>query len=168
VEGRRLLATAKTDPVAALDSMDGESALKVIAHWDSAIRRQGIRLHQLQSRIVGEQTLSVIGPALQDRVVKIVGSKMDRAVTLHGIGATLFFRAVLPISDTHAEKARVVALLLGAKRDGTLDPIAVEHELSLLDASLEAYRRIVEGIIPASELLDLSRDARARTSLDHS
>ncbi|MBL0075769.1 MAG: hypothetical protein IPP41_07410 [Rhodocyclaceae bacterium] len=64
-------------------------ALETMERWDKLIRRQGIRLSQLQSAFLGQHHIAVINPELQDRITEIIGYKLDRTVTLHGIGAPL-------------------------------------------------------------------------------
>lgn len=52
-EGAALVAEAGTDPVAKIMGMEPSLALSTIERWDAAVRRQGIRLYELQSYIFG-------------------------------------------------------------------------------------------------------------------
>ena len=87
---------------------------------------------------------------------------MDRAVTLHGIGAGLFFRNMFPIGETNEEKARLVALMAGAEND-LLDLEKITAEVATLREALEEYRLVVERIVTSEELLSLSGKARQET-----
>ncbi len=118
-----------------------------------------MRLYTLQGYIFGQHHLSVIDPALQDRISEAIGYKMDRAVTLHGIGAALFFKNMFPIANTHEEKAKYVALMAGEEQD-TLNMQRVEAEITSLRDSLNQYRNVVSRMVTDAELLRLSQRAR--------
>ena len=91
---------------------------------------------------------------------------MDRAVTLHRIGATLFFRNMFPIEETNEEKARLVALIAGAEEDGTIDIGACLQEIDRLNQALEDYRNLVNELASKEELLLLSKQARSETKYE--
>ena len=161
-EGETLIAEAGPDPIAKIKGMEASLALLTIERWDAVVRRQGIRLYALQGYIFGQHHLSVIDPALQDRISEVVGYKMDRTVTLHGIGAALFFKNAFPIADTHEEKAKYIALMAGEEND-TLNMPRIEAEITALREALEQYRAIVERMVTNIELLRLSQRARQET-----
>ncbi|WP_175688012.1 hypothetical protein [Burkholderia anthina] len=158
-EGEALVVEAGADPIAKIAEMEASSALVTIERWDAIIRRQGMRLYTLQGYIFGQHHLSVIDPALQDRISEAIGYKMDRAVTLHGIGAALFFKNMFPIANTHEEKAKYVALMAGEEQD-TLNMQRVEAEITSLRDSLNQYRNVVSRMVTDAELLRLSQRAR--------
>lgn len=161
-EGEKLILEAEPNPVDKISSMDPEKALYTIERWDSVIRKQGIRLYQLQGAIFGQDHLAVINPELQDRISKVVGYKMSRTVTLHGIGSTLFFKNMFPFDNTKEEKARYISLMAGEAND-SLNMPRIKEEISSLRESLENYRTVVERLVTDSEIIQLSRQARLDT-----
>jgi len=163
-EGEALVAEAGPEPVRNIERLDANEALSVLARWDAVIRRQGMRLYALQGCILGEQHLSIINPHLQERISNLVGDKMQRTVTLHGIGSALFFRNLFPIADTNAEKARYVALMAGAEGD-ILDLLRIDREIAGLRESLGEFREVVTRLVSNEELLRLSRRARERANM---
>lgn len=162
-EGETLIADAGPDPIAKINAMEASEALSTLERWDAIIRRQGSRLYMLQGYIYGQDHLAVINPALQDQISDVIGYKMDRAVTLHGIGAALFFRNIFPVANTDEEKARYVSVMAGAEHD-TLDMAKVKSEIVGLREALDQYRSVVERLVSDEELLRLSRRARQETS----
>lgn len=162
-EGETLIADAGPDPIAKINAMEASEVLSTLERWDAIIRRQGSRLYMLQGYIFGQDHLAVINPALQDQIGEVIGYKMDRAVTLHGIGAALFFRNIFPVAHTDEEKARYVSFMAGAEHD-TLDMAKVKSEIVDLRKALDQYRSVVERLVSDEELLRLSRRARRETS----
>lgn len=161
-EGEALVNEALPNPVEVISSMEPESALATVEQWDAVIRRQGSRLYQLREALFGQHHLAVINPELQERLGKVVGHKMDRAVTLHGIGAALFFKNLAPIGDTVQEKARYVSVMAGEEGDA-LHIGRIEEELSNLRESLDLYRAFIERMMSIEEVLQLSKQAREDT-----
>jgi len=161
-DGERLIKEAGTDPVGKINSMEPAEAIATLTRCDLILRKQGRRLYDLQGYIFGQDHLAVINPNLQDQISKVIGYKMDRAVTLHGIGAGLFFRNMFPIGETNEEKARLVALMAGAEND-LLDLEKITAEVATLREALEEYRLVVERIVTSEELLSLSGKARQET-----
>ena len=161
-DGEFLVNAAQPNPVEVISKMEPKQALATMERWDSIIRKQGIRLHQLQGAIFGQHHLAVINPGLQEQIGEIVGYKMDRAVTLHGIGAALFFRNMFPIADTFAEKARYISIMAGEEGD-SLNMGRIKKELTELREALDAYRAFVERMVSGDELLQLSKRARQDT-----
>jgi len=161
-DGESLVAEAGPDPISKITNMEASLALTTIERWDVIVRRQGMRLYALQDCIFGQHHLSVIDPALQKRISEVIGYKMNRTVTLHGIGATLFFKNMFPVADTHEEKAKYIALMAGEEAD-TLNMPRIEAEIASLRGALEQYRVIVEKMVTNAELLRLSQRARQET-----
>lgn len=116
--------------------MDASHAIKMLEEWDLIIRRQGKRLYILQEYINGQNYLAIINPELQEKIDNIVGYKINRTVTVHEIGATLFFINMFPIEKEEEEKAKYVLLMLGAKNDGSLDIERANFEINELRHSL--------------------------------
>jgi len=161
-DGEKLVAEAEPDPVDKISSMEPGDAIAMLERWDAIIRKQGTRLYQLQEAIFGQDHLTVINPELQKRVSEVIGYKMDRTVTLHGIGSALFFRAAFPTEDTQEEIARYVAVMAGEK-DDSLNMPRIREEITKLRDSLNQYRIVVERLVSDPELLQLSQRARNET-----
>lgn len=161
-DGEKIISEAEPDPVATISSMEPDKAIHTLERWDSEVRKQGIRLYQLQGAIFGQDHLAVISPELQDRIKKVVGYKMSRTVTLHGIGAALFFKNAFPIDNTKEEKARYVSLMAG-EEDSSLNMPRIREEIASLRESLEQYRAVVERLVTDEEILQLSSQARIET-----
>lgn len=161
-DGEMLVRDAQPNPVEKLAEMEPETALATLERWDSTIRKQGIRLYRLQGALLGQHHIAVINPALQDRITEAIGYKMDRAVTLHGIGAALFFKNMFPVANTSEEKARYISTMAGEK-DGSLNMPRICTEIQSLRESLDQYRGVVERIVTDAELLQLSQRARRET-----
>jgi hypothetical protein len=159
-EGEELLGLATHDPLSKIRAMQPDDVVKAGAEWDAKLRRQGHRLYALQGLVFGQDHLAVINPDLQRDIGTIVGYKMDRAVTLHRIGAVLFFRNMFPQHESAEDKARVVSLMLGAQEDGALDVGQSAAEIDALRRALEEYRTVVERFVSNEELLLLSERAR--------
>jgi len=162
-EGEKLITDVGEDPVARINSMALDEAHKVITDWDVILRKQGMRLYALQSHIFGQDHLVIINPDLQKRISEVIGYKMDRTETLHGIGATLFLRNKFPIEETDEEKARLITRMMGGEYDGLLDLEKITAEVSSLKQSLDDYRTVVERFVTDEEMLSLSKRARGKT-----
>jgi hypothetical protein len=161
-EGEKLLAEAEPDPVKIISTMSPDEAILTLKKWDATIRKQGIRLYQLQGAVFGQAHLAVINPKLQERIREVIGYKMDRTVTLHGIGAALYFRAVFPIDATNEEKAQYVAIMAG-EEETSLNMPRIRKEIATLRESLDQYRLVVRRLVSDAELLRLSERARNET-----
>ncbi len=161
-DGEQLVAEAEPDPVQKVSSMVPAEAISTLERWDATIRKQGIRLYHLQGAIFGQDHLTVINPALQRRISEVIGYKMDRTITLHGIGAALFFRAAFPMSRTNEGKARYVAVMTG-EEDSSLNMSRIRGEIAALRESLDQYRLVVGRLTSDAELLKLSQRARNET-----
>lgn len=161
-DGEKLVAEAQPNPVEKIARMEPELALATIEKWDATIRKQGIRLYQLQGALLGQHHIAVINPALQERISEAIGYKMDRAVTLHGIGAALYFKNMFPVANTVEEKAHYISVMAGAEED-SLDMPRICAEIKSLRESLDEYRSVVERMVSNAELLQLSQRARQET-----
>lgn len=161
-DGESLVSEGQPNPVEKISEMEPQLALATIERWDGVIRKQGIRLYQLQGALLGQDHITVISPKLQEQLVEAVGSKMHRAITLHGIGAALYFKSTFPIADTHAEKAHYISVMVGEEEDA-LNMTRISAEIESLRESLGHYREIVERMVSNAELLQLSKRARKET-----
>jgi hypothetical protein len=161
-DGEHLVAEAQPNPVETISKMAPEVALETMERWDRLIRHQGIRLSQLQSAFLGQHHIAVINPGLQDRIIKVIGYKMDRTVTLHGIGAALYFKNMFPVANTVEEKARYISVMAGEEGD-VLDMHRIKAEIEGLREALNEYRDVVERMVAEDELLKLSGRARRET-----
>ncbi|HEX8042818.1 hypothetical protein [Candidatus Deferrimicrobium sp.] len=159
-DGEKLLEIAGIDPTSKIRDMESGEAVKTIEEWDAILRRQGHRLYVLQGLIFGQDHIAVINPDLQCKIGTIVGYKMDRAVTLHGIGAALFFRNMFPQQETQEDKARLISMMLGAEDNGALNLEASAVEIGALRRALDEYRSVVERFVSNEEILLLSEKAR--------
>jgi hypothetical protein len=166
-EGAKILREAGSDPVSTIAEMDPNTAITVLENWDVTLRKQGFRLYALQGHMLGQDHLSVLNPRLQEKIKEVVGYKMDRVVSLHGIGASLFFRNMFPIEETNEEKVRLVALMVGAEEDGIIDIDASLQEIERLNQALDDYRKLVNELVSKEELLLLSKQARSETKYEH-
>ena len=90
---------------------------------------------------------------------------MDRLVTLHGLGAGLFFRNVFPIEKTPETLASLVLQVLTKQEAGLIDKDEVGKELDALKASLDEFRAMINDAMSKEELLELSDVARKETHL---
>jgi hypothetical protein len=162
-DAEKMIADAGSDPLARIKAMEPNEALRTIGMWDTILKKQAIRLRILQGYIFGQDHLTVINPKLQGEISEIIGYKMDRAVTLHGIGSGLFFRNIFPLGKTEEEITDLVTLIAGVEGGEILDLQKIAAEVESLKQSLEEYRAIVERLVLDKELLILSSQARQET-----
>jgi len=163
-DGENLFSEAQPNPVEMISAMDAETALSTMERWDKLIYKQGRRLHSLQGAIFGQDHLAIINPTLQDKISEVIGNKMDRAVSLHGIGSALFFKNMFPIADTNKEKARYISLMAGEEGD-SLNMSRIREEIQSLKEALNQYREVVERLLSDKEILELSKRARLETKI---
>lgn len=161
-DGECLVSEAQPNPVETIAKLAPEVALETMERWDKLIRRQGIRLSQLQSAFLGQHYIAVVNPGLQERITEVIGYKLDRTVTLHGIGAALFFKNMFPVANTAEEKARYISVMAGEEGDA-LDMSRITAEIEGLRNALNDYRTVVERMVSDHELLKLSGRARQDT-----
>ena len=139
--------------------MDDSVAAAVLADWDAALKRQGFRLRSLQGLIFGQAGLALVGPEIEAEIKRVVGNKMTRLTSLHGIGSVLFIRSVFPVRQSSEETADHVAVMAGSE-SGRLDLDEIRQEVEALRASLDDYRGIVERLISDDELMRLAKRAQ--------
>lgn len=161
-EGEELVLSASENPIGKIATQAPDEAIETLTKWDFIIRKQGMRLYELQGYIFGQDHLAVIDPELQEKLTEVIGSKMDRAVSLHGIGAALYFRSIFPVANTNEERARYVTVMAGAEGD-LLDMNKVKSEITSLREALDRYRAVVDKLITGDELIALSNEARQAT-----
>jgi len=163
-EGEQLILSAGENPIERIAALTPDEAIETLTKWDFVIRKQGMRLYELQGYIYGQDHLAVIDPELQEKLDDIIGSKMDRAVSLHGIGAALYFRNIFPVANTNEERARYVAIMAGEEGD-LLNMNKVKSEITSLREALNRYRMVVDKLLTSNELITLSKEARKVTLL---
>lgn len=161
-DGESLIAEAQPNPISTISKMPPEEALSTLTRWDKVIRHQGIRLAYLENAFLGQHHLAVINPELEERIKALIGYKLDRTVTLHNIGATLYFKNIFPKIETAEEKARYVSIMAGELGDA-LDMSRITTEIKEFREALNNYRTIVERMVSNEELLVLSERARLDT-----
>ena len=162
-DGEALILEAGSNPVAKIAAMPSDKANEVIARWDQALRRQASRLNTLQGLLFTQDALAVINPSLEARLNQAVGNKMNRAVTLHGIGSALVIRCMFPLDETIVEKAKLVAMLAGERSRDKINLDRIRREVADLRAALDDYRHHITLLATNDELLKLSKKARKVT-----
>ncbi|MBT28324.1 MAG: hypothetical protein CMO01_01595 [Thalassobius sp.] len=165
LDGVKLLESVDSDPVNYVKSLQGESLQEHLNTWDKVLRRQGIRLYKAKQYITYQSYLAVINPSAVDNISKVIGYKMDRLVTLHGLGAGLFFRNVFPTEETPEQLANFVLQVLTKQEAGLIDKDEVGKELDGLNVSLNKFRNMINEAVSKEELLELSDMARNKTYL---
>lgn len=161
-DGEKLISEAQPNPVQKIVGMEPDLALATIERWDAVIRKQGMRLYWLQGAFLGQDHIAIINPELQDRIGKAIGYKMDRTVTLHGIGSALYFKNMFPVANSIEEKAHYISVMAGEEVD-SLNMPRISSEIETLRQSLIEYRAVVERMVSNAELLQLSSNARRQT-----
>jgi hypothetical protein len=162
-DGLRLLDSITDDPVAYLGTLSDAEVKAQLQVWDVILRRQSHRLYEAQSYISSESYLSVIDPDAQKSISKVIGYKMDRLVTLHGLGAGLFFRTMFPIEERPEVTANLVVQVLTKQEAGVIDPVAVRKELNQLKEGLDQFRTVIMAFIDKEGLQSLAKEAREPT-----
>jgi hypothetical protein len=162
-EGETLILEAGSNPLAKLQALPPPDSAATVRRWDMALRRQGVRLRTLERMLYGQSQLAVINPEVEVALSKAIGYKMNRAVTLHGIGAGLFFRCVFPMEETEKQKAELIAFMAGEKGRDAINLGRIRIEVEDLRSALESYRLTVQQLASNSEILKLSGKAREST-----
>lgn len=165
-DGRKLLESVDNDPVNYIKTLENDSLKEHLNVWDKILRRQGIRLYNTQKYINSQSYLAIINPNAVENISKIIGYKMDRLVTLHRIGAGLFFRNVLPVEETPETLANLVLQVLTKQKAGLVNKDDVIKELDNLEKSLGEFRDLIETTMDKEEILELSSVAREETLLE--
>jgi hypothetical protein len=162
-DGEYLVEAAGPDPIAKLRSFPPDEIETHLSNWDAILRKQGSRLYTLQGYLFGEHHLAIVNPELQEQLSKAIGYKMQRVVTLHGIGSSLFFRLIFPLEETAEDKARLICTMAGEKSKETLNLKRIRKEIAQLRIALADYQAVVKELVPSEELLRLSKRARNET-----
>lgn len=162
-DGSRLLESASPCPITHLKTASKEAAEFRLKAWDSILRRQGVRLHEIKSFISTRSDLSVIDLKAQRRIKIIIGSKEDRVLNLFELGAGLFFRTVLPIDESPETLAQLVTRSLQLSESDSLDISQIKNELHDLDEALEEYKKIVSALMSNEDIRSISQEAREAT-----
>lgn len=161
-EGELLVVDAQPNPVEVIRSLNAFEAKERLARWDYALRRQTFRLMRVSEKVFDQEFMAVVAPELEEKLHDVLGSKFNRATSLHGIGAALFFRGWT--NGTDEEKARYVSLMAGEEED-LLHMDKIHAEITGLREAMEAYRLVVIGLASSDEIILLSKAARKATFL---
>lgn len=164
-DGERLLESALPSPIEHLQAASKEAAELRVKTWDSVLRRQGARLHQIKSFISTRSDLSVIDLKAQRRIKILIGSKEDRVLNLFELGSGLFFRTVLPADEPPETLAYLVTCSLQLSESNPFDASQIRKELNALDEALEDYRKTVSKLMSNEDIRSLSHQAREATRL---
>lgn len=162
-DGRQLLESATDNPVAYIKSLEGTALDAQMKVWNAILRRQGVRLYEAQSYVSASSYLAVIDPEAQRGIEEVIGYKMNRVANLHGLGAGLFFRAMLPVKETPAETAELVAHILTMEEAALLEPEAILDELAKLESGLDEFRQLIMAVIEKNDFVQLADEARHAT-----
>lgn len=109
--------------------------------------------------------LALVDPDAQKNIENVIGNKMDRLVTLHGLCAGMFFRSVFQIEESPEGTAALVVLALAKQKSGTIDLDAVSTELERLKEGLDQFRSVIMGCFDKEELRPLTDEARKATQI---
>ena len=163
-EGEALVDDAAPDPAATIASLPSDLVQFKLAEWEQALKRQGFRLHRVSELIFSQDHIEVVRPDLKDALYEAIGSKFNRATSLHGIGSALFFRSMFPLNLSQEEQAHYVNVMAGAK-GSTLNMRKIKSEILDLRTAMQAYREAITDLASGSDILKLSNTSRARTTL---
>lgn len=158
-EGSALILEAGSNPVATVTAMEGSVATETVARWDRTLRKQGMRLSRLANYVLNQDHLAVVAPDIQEQINDAIGSKWDRVTSLHGIGASLIFLNMFPIAERPEEKAELVVVMAGGRRNA-VDIRRIKREVTALSKALAEYRIVVESLVSKEEIVKLSSLAR--------
>lgn len=161
-EGELLVKDAQPNPVELIRSLDPVMARERLTRWDFALRRQTFRLMRVSDMIYGQEFMDVVSPDLRERLYDVLGTKFNRANSLHGIGAALFFRGFG--RDTPEEQASYVSIMAG-EEDDLLQMDKIRAEIVALCEAMESYRLVVNQLASSDEILRLTAEARVATTL---
>ena len=164
-DGIKLLESVDHDPVQYIKSLDDDAAKIHSDIWDRVLRRQSFRLWSIQDNIGTQSYLAVINPDLVKEISKVIGNKMDTVVTLHGIGAALFFRNVFSVDTSPESTATLVVEVLTKQESGVVDIQSILNELNSLKAGLDQFRELIDSVMDKKEIMALSAKARKETEI---
>lgn len=163
-EGNALILEAGSDPVSKIASLTPEAAAEIVSSWDAVLRRQPARLYALAGQLGSQDALAVLNPALIEEIQTAIGSKMDRAITLSGIGSALVIRCMFPLNESNPGMAHLVAMMAGERKD-KINLRRIGREVDLLQSALDGYRDHVSALASKEEILKLSKKAREATEM---
>lgn len=164
-DGIKLLESVNSNPFEYIKSLDDSSLKYHLSVWDEILRRQGIRLYQAQEYITSQSYLAIINPDIVEEISKVIGYKMDRLVTLHGLVAGLFFRNLFPTDETPETTVKLVVQVLMKQDSDVINKELVFDELKALKKGLDSFRIIIDSIMDKEEILLLSNKAREETKI---
>lgn len=164
-DGEKLIHETNGNPIKTITALSPSDAKLTAQRWDMVLRKQGVRLHALHRGLFGQHHLAIINPSLQEKLNKAIGNKMDNVVTLHGIGAGLFFNMTSLINETPEEKAKLIEVMAGAEAEGQLDMKRIQREILDLRDALEQYHSVVARLVSDKEILAMSKIAREQAQM---
>lgn len=164
-DGCKLLKLASPSPIEYVKTASSESLSMRLKLWDAALRRQGMRLHEIQKHLNRRTDISIINPKAKKLIAVIVGSKRGRVLNLFGLGAGLFFRMVLPLDESPEAIGKLVIKTLDLQDNEILDLTKIKLELDELDEALEEYRKILFSFMSNEDIRKLSDQARRETMI---
>ena len=164
-DGLKLLQSVDHNSVQYIKLLDADTAISHSDIWDHILRRQGIRLYLIQNNINEQSYLAVINPDLVKEISKVIGYKLDRVITLHGIGSALYMRNLFPVAADPESIASLVVQILTKQESGVVDNKSVMNELSELKAGLDQYRELIDSAMDKTEIMTLSKKAREATKI---
>ncbi|HTF98341.1 MAG TPA: hypothetical protein VL995_19535 [Cellvibrio sp.] len=161
-EGEVLLEDAKPNPVKVIKSLDPDEAKERLARWNIVLGRQTFRLMRVSDLIYGQVFIDVVSPELREQLYEVLGSKHDRASSLHSIGASLYFRGW--VDRSLEEQARYVSVMAGEETN-LLHMKKIRAEIATLREVMEEYRLAIIQLSTSDEIVRLSANARMETKL---
>lgn len=164
-EGKQLIDEAGPNPIRSIKSMGEASAASTLERWEFILFRQSCRLSALQELVMSQNHLAVIDPDTQARIKEVVGYKLERTNSLHGIGAALFFRFMFPRANSTEDRAKYVSVMFGSQSE-LLNVGRIEQEIGDLHDSLNNFRIVVERLLSDDEIVQFSDEARQKTSFE--
>lgn len=165
-DGLKLLDSVRGDTIEHVKGLSEEVLEAKLKIWDSVLRRQSARLYEIQSYILSNSYIAVINPDDQKSIDKVIGYKMDRLVTLHGLGAGLFFRSILLIEESPEDIASLVLQVLTKQESGVIDHESVKNKLELLYIGLSEFRKVINEFAEKNEIIALAEKAIKETEFE--
>jgi hypothetical protein len=163
-EGESVVHDAAPNPVELIASLGSAEAALKLREWDLVLRRQAFRLYRVSENVFDQDFIEVASPDLRHRLEDVIGSKFNRANSLHGIGAALVFRDMFPLQLSDEDKARYISTMAGEEGD-LLHMDKIRDEISALRGAMEAYSQAIMGLAASDEVFRLSEHARTKTRL---
>lgn len=159
-DGEQLLKLATPNPAEQIKALSSEALELRLQTWDTALRRQGARLYQLNGFIANRSDLTLLNLKAQRQIKVIIGSKLDRVSNLFELGAGLFFRTKLPISESPETVAELVTRTLQIDTTRAFDLLAIQSELRELDEAVEEYKKFIISSLSTEDIRLLSPKAQ--------